>query len=255
MSKYVRIDTENGICWGKLENDTVRILDNAPWESVSETGRSDKFDISRLLAPVTPSKVVLIGLNYQDHIKESQSASVASEEPIIFMKPSTAVSGPNDTIPCYGDIDRIDYEGELAAVIGKKIFKADEIAVRDAIFGYTCVNDVTARNLQKKDTQWTRAKSFDGFCPVGPWIVTDIDPLDLKIETWLNGEIRQSARTSLQIWNIYALVSFISNVMTLLPGDLISTGTPQGVGPVKPGDTVKITIENIGTLENKVVAA
>jgi 2-keto-4-pentenoate hydratase/2-oxohepta-3-ene-1,7-dioic acid hydratase in catechol pathway len=255
VNKYLRVKTTHGDCWGKLESDTVFVLDYAPWDGGVETGKKIHFEKSALLAPVTPSKVVLIGLNYHDHIKESQSASAASEEPIIFIKPSTAVSGPNDTIPCYSNLDRVDYEGELAAVIGKKLFRANEQEVRDSIFGYTIVNDVTARHLQKKDTQWTRAKGFDGFCPIGPWIVTGIDPLDLKLETSLNGEIRQSASTALQIWNIFALVKFISNVMTLLPGDVVSTGTPQGVGPVKPGDVVKITIENIGTLENRVVAA
>jgi 2-keto-4-pentenoate hydratase/2-oxohepta-3-ene-1,7-dioic acid hydratase in catechol pathway len=255
MNRFVRLNTPDGARWGKLDNDSVKIFDNAPWDGGVETGKAERFEKSNLLAPVVPSKVVLIGLNYHDHIKESQSASAASEEPIIFMKPSTAVTGPNDPIPCYGHIDRIDYEGELAAVIGRKIFRVGKSDIRDAIFGYTCLNDVTARNLQKKDTQWTRAKSFDGFCPIGPWVVTDIDPLDLKIETSLNGEIRQEASTALQIWNIFALVKFISDVMTLLPGDVVSTGTPKGVGPVKPGDIVKITIENIGTLENKVIAA
>ena len=255
MTKYVRIKSSNGTSWGKLDGDRVHLLTDAPWNGGADSGKQIPFEQSELLAPVTPSKVVLIGLNYHDHIKESQSASKASEEPIIFMKPSTAVTGPNDTIPCYSHIDRIDYEGELAAVIGKKIFRAGEKEIRDAIFGYTILNDVTARNLQKKDTQWTRAKSFDGFCPVGPWIVTGIDPLNLKIETSLNGEIRQSASTALQIWDIFTLVKFISDVMTLLPGDVISTGTPKGVGPVQPGDIVKISIENIGTLENKVVAA
>jgi 2-keto-4-pentenoate hydratase/2-oxohepta-3-ene-1,7-dioic acid hydratase in catechol pathway len=191
-------------------------------------------------------------LNYHDHIKESQSADDVPEEPLIFMKPSTALIGPNDEIPYPAGLDRVDYEGELACVIGKRIHNVDEEGAKKAIFGYTILNDVTARNLQQKDVQWTRGKGFDGFAPVGPWLVTGIDPLDLKIETFLNDELRQSARTSLQIWNVYQLVSFISKVMTLLPGDIVSTGTPKGVGPFKPGDTVRIEIENIGTLENRV---
>jgi 2-keto-4-pentenoate hydratase/2-oxohepta-3-ene-1,7-dioic acid hydratase in catechol pathway len=255
MSRFVRIDLDGKSAWGRIQDDSVLILNCEPWSEPVETGQAIALNHSSLLAPAAPSKVVLIGLNYQEHIKESQSANAVSEEPIIFIKPSTAVIGPNDSIPRYSDLDRVDYEGELAAIIGTKIFRANEDEAREAIFGYTCLNDVTARNLQKKDGQWTRAKGFDGFCPIGPWIVTDIDPLDLKIETFLNGEKKQSGRTSEQIWNIFTLVSFISGVMTLLPGDVISTGTPKGVGPIMPGDIVRIVIENIGILENKVSEA
>ena len=202
-----------------------------------------------------PTKIVCVGLNYHDHIKESHTADKAPDEPLIFMKPSTTVIGPNDGIPYHVGLDRVDYEGELAAVIGKKIFKADESESKDSIFGYTILNDVTARNIQRKENKFTRGKGFDGFAPVGPWIVTGIDPLDLELKTYLNDELKQSARTSLQIWDVYQLVSFISGVMTLLPGDIISTGTPKGVGPFQPGDRVRIGIENIGMLENKVVKA
>lgn len=253
MKKYIRFRADGESVWGRLDGDNdIAILKSPPWESLDESGQKAKFDTSALLAPATPSKVVLIGLNYHDHIKESQSASAVPEEPVIFLKPPTAIIGPNDAIPYYPQLEKIDYEGELAAVVGKRISRVDEATARNAVFGYTCLNDVTARALQRKDVQWARAKGFDGFCPIGPWIVTGIDPLDLKIETFQNGERRQSSRTSYQIWNIFRLTSFISQVMTLLPGDIISTGTPQGVGPVKPGDVVKITIENIGTLENKV---
>jgi 2-keto-4-pentenoate hydratase/2-oxohepta-3-ene-1,7-dioic acid hydratase in catechol pathway len=255
MNRYVRIKDGGEIFWGKVQDDDIILLDKAPWDTPSATGRKVKLEMSRLAAPVTPSKVVLIGRNYPEHIKEMTGLAKPSDEPIIFMKPSTAVIGPNDAIPRYSAIDRVDYEGELGAVIGKKLFRCDINAVKESVFGYTCVNDVTARNLQKKDGQWTRAKGFDGFCPVGPWIVTGIDPLDLKIETYLNGDHRQSGRTSEQIWNIFQLIVFISSVMTLLPGDLISTGTPEGVGPMSAGDIVRIEIENIGTLENKVVSA
>lgn len=255
MTKFVRIKEGDRIYWGRIQNDQLMLLESAPWNDPIHTGRIIKLDPAKLLAPVTPSKIVLIGKNYPEHIKEMQSQGKPSEEPIIFMKPPTSVIGPNDAIPRYDWLDRVDYEGELAAVIGKKLFRGNLDAAQKSVFGYAILNDVTARNLQKKDGQWTRAKGFDGFCPVGPWIVTDVDPLDLKIETHLNGELKQSGRTSQQVWNIYQLISFISNVMTLLPGDLISTGTPQGVGPIAPGDTIKVTIENIGSLENKVVAA
>ncbi len=253
--KFVRIADGRKIVWGRLQHEQVIVLNDAPWNRPNDTGEKLKFDPGLLKAPVLPSKIVLIGKNYPEHIKEMQATGKASEEPIIFMKPPTAVIGPNDAIPRYANLDRVDYEGELAAVMGQKLFQGDIAAAKASVFGYACLNDVTARNLQKKDGQWTRAKGFNGFCPVGPWLVTDIDPLDLKIETILNGELKQSGRTSEQIWNIFELISFISGVMTLLPGDLISTGTPQGVGPVLPGDVVKITIENIGTLENGVTAA
>lgn len=255
MSRFVRIYDNGNIVWGRIDGNSVSVLDTPPWQNPNETGRKIPFDQSKLAAPVEPSKVVLVGLNYREHIKESQSASVVPEEPVIFIKPNTAVIGPNDEIPRYAHLERVDYEGELAVVLGKKIFRAGEAEIKDSIFGYSCLNDVTARLLQKKDVQWTRAKSFDGFCPIGPWIVTGIEATDLKIETYLNGNLRQSARTSEQIWNLYELIKFISSVMTLLPGDVISTGTPQGVGPVAAGDVVRIEIENIGTLENKVRTA
>ncbi len=252
MTRYVRVSHRDDVFWGKLDEDHVTVLNRAPWDSPEPTDRRIPFRECRLLAPVEPSKVVLVGLNYHEHIKESQSASAVPEEPVIFLKPPTAIIGPSDNIPYPEGLDRVDYEGELSAVIGEEIHGADEEKARSAIFGYTCLNDVTARNLQKKDVQWTRAKGFDGFAPIGPWIATEINPLDLKIQTYLNDELRQSSRTSYQIWNVYRLVSFISNIMTLLPGDVVSTGTPQGVGPVKAGDVVRIIIEKIGTLENKV---
>ena len=252
MKRYVRVRYHEKIAWGIIEGDSVVILDAAPWNKPNETGEKIGFDKKKLVAPAEPTKIVLVGLNYHDHIKESQSADNVPEEPVIFMKPTTALIGPNDEIPYPPGLDRVDYEGELACVIGEKIHNVNEDGAGKAIFGYTILNDVTARNLQKKDVQWTRGKGFDGFAPIGPWIVTEIDPQDLKIETYLNDELRQSARTSLQIWNVYQLVSFISKVMTLLPGDIVSTGTPKGVGPFRPGDTVRIEIENIGTLENGV---
>jgi 2-keto-4-pentenoate hydratase/2-oxohepta-3-ene-1,7-dioic acid hydratase in catechol pathway len=255
MTKFLRVNDMGEAKWGLLDNDSIAILEKAPYLGLEISGKIVSLDERNLLAPAEPSKIICVGLNYGEHIKESQSANAIPEEPVLFIKPSTAIIGPIDKIPCYGNLDRVDYEGELAIVIGKMIFRASEAEARDAIFGYTILNDVTARNLQKKDVQWTRAKSFDGFCPIGPWIVTDIDPTDLKIETRLNDELRQSGRTSEQIWNVFQLTSFISNVMTLLPGDIISTGTPKGVGPVKPGDVVTITIENIGTLSNGVEEA
>jgi 2-keto-4-pentenoate hydratase/2-oxohepta-3-ene-1,7-dioic acid hydratase in catechol pathway len=255
MNKFVRIKDNITISWGKIRENEVILLDNAPWNNPTETGRTTKLEMSKLVAPVAPSKVILVGRNYPEHIKEMSGLAKSSDEPIIFLKPSTSVIGPNDAIPRYSYLERVDYEGELGVIIGKRIFQGDPDAALSSVFGYTIVNDVTARNLQKKDGQWTRAKGFDGFCPVGPWIVNGIDPLDLKIETYQNNERKQSDRTSSQIWNVFELIAFMSSVMTLLPGDLISTGTPQGVGPMMPGDIVRIEIENIGALENKVVSA
>lgn len=173
---------------------------------------------------------------------------------MIFLKPSTAVIGPRDPIVYPAELsERVDFEGELAVVIGRLCRQVPAARVPEVIFGYTCANDVTARDLQAKDGQWARAKGFDTFCPLGPWIQTDIDPADLELTTVVNGEIRQNARTSQLMHGVTALVSYVSAVMTLLPGDVLLTGTPAGVGPLKEGDEVSVTIENIGTLTNGVI--
>jgi len=206
----------------------------------------------KLLSPCQPSKVILVGLNYLDHVKESQSSNVVPEEPVLFMKPSTSVIGPEEVISYPEAVERLDFEAELAAVIKDKCKNLSPSSVPDHILGFTCLNDVTARNLQKKDVQWTRAKSFDTFCPLGPFIVDKIDSNNSKIESYLNGKLRQSSNTNQMIFSVERIVSLVSQVMTLLPGDVISTGTPAGVGPMQPGDTVEIFIENIGTLRNYV---
>jgi 2-keto-4-pentenoate hydratase/2-oxohepta-3-ene-1,7-dioic acid hydratase in catechol pathway len=206
----------------------------------------------KLLAPCQPSKIILVGLNYLDHVKESQSAKTVPEEPVLFMKPSTSVIGPEEVILYPQGVERLDFEAELAVVIRYRCKNLTPSSVSDHILGFTCLNDVTARDLQKKDVQWTRAKSFDSFCPLGPVIVEKIDLGDTRIESYLNGELRQSSNTNQMIFNVERIVSLVSQVMTLLPGDVISTGTPAGVGPMKPGDTVEVFIENIGTLKNHV---
>jgi len=205
----------------------------------------------RLLAPVEPSKVVGIGRNYHEHAREL--GNPVPEEPLIFLKPSTSVIGPQDEIR-YPDMSaRVDYEGELAVVIKKKarLIREDE-PVDDYILGYTCANDVTARDLQTKDVQFTRAKSFDTFAALGPCVVTGIDPSGLRLKTFLNGKLVQSGSTASLIFPVPFLVRFVSRVMTLLPGDVISTGTPAGVGPMEPGDRVDVQIEGIGVLSNTV---
>jgi 2-keto-4-pentenoate hydratase/2-oxohepta-3-ene-1,7-dioic acid hydratase in catechol pathway len=206
----------------------------------------------RLLAPVLPSKVVAIGRNYADHVREMGNEPPA--EPVIFLKPSTAVIGPRENIAYPVQLsERVDFEGELAVVIGRLCREVPAARVPEVIFGYTCANDVTARDLQARDGQWARAKGFDTFCPLGPWIQTDLDPADLELTTVVNGEIRQNARTSQLLHDVTALVTYVSAVMTLLPGDVLLTGTPAGVGPLKEGDEVSVTIENIGTLTNGVI--
>jgi 2-keto-4-pentenoate hydratase/2-oxohepta-3-ene-1,7-dioic acid hydratase in catechol pathway len=194
---------------------------------------------------------VALGLNYRSHAEETKLT--IPSVPLVFLKPSTAVIGPGDKIVYPKVSKRVDYEGELAVVMGRKAKAVNRAGAKEYILGYTCLNDVSARYEQRDDGQWTRAKSYDTFAPIGPYIETDISPDDLKLETYLNGELRQSARTSDLIFPVDTLVSFISNIMTLLPGDVIATGTPSGIGPMKPGDIVEVRIENIGTLRNYVV--
>lgn len=205
-----------------------------------------------LLPPVQPTKIVAVGLNYRDHVLERGKS--LPEEPLIFLKPSTAVIGPQDIIIYPKMSKRVDYEGELALVIKKKAYLLNEKdQVEDYVLGYTCFNDITARDLQDKDGQFTRAKSFDTFAAIGPCIATDLDPHSLSIKTFLNGKLRQSSNTKNLIFSIPYLVRFISQVMTLNPGDIISTGTPAGIGPMQPGDRVDVQIEGIGTLSNTVM--
>jgi len=205
----------------------------------------------KISSKINPKKIVLVGLNYKDHAKEL--GMDIPDDPIIFIKPTSSLIGPNQNIIYPEGVERLDYEAELAIVIKKK---AKNIVIEEAsdyILGYTCLNDVTARNLQEKDGQWTRAKSFDTFCPVGPCIETDLDPKDLKIRSYLNGRLKQNSSTSNFIFSAKFLISYISKIMTLQPEDIISTGTPSGVGPMQKGDTIKIEIEGIGSLENYVV--
>ena len=205
----------------------------------------------KVLAPVLPrSKVVAIGKNYADHAAEMNSA--VPDEPIIFLKPNTAVIGPEETIQWPRMADRIDFEGELAIVIGRICKDVPVERYNDVIFGYTIANDVTARNLQTKDGQWTRAKGFDTFCPLGPWIDTDFVPGDQAITATLNGEIKQSAQLSDMIFDIPTIINFVSQVMTLLPGDVILTGTPAGIGPMPERSVITVAIEGLGELTNKV---
>jgi 2-keto-4-pentenoate hydratase/2-oxohepta-3-ene-1,7-dioic acid hydratase in catechol pathway len=197
-----------------------------------------------------PTKVVLVGLNYKDHARELNMK--LPDEPILFLKPPTAVIGPDDYIQYPKQSTRVDYEAELAVVMKATCKNAEPAEILDFVEGFTCLNDVTARDLQRKDVQWTRAKSFDTFCPVGPRIVKDIAPNCVKIQSYLNGELRQDSNTSNFIFGVEELVSFVSKVMTLQKGDIIATGTPSGIGAMQRGDTIEIKIEGVGTLRNYV---
>lgn len=227
-------------------------------QSVFEASRSSSHDDGeepkkgRVAAPLIPGKIVAVGRNYADHAKELGNAPPA--EPLLFLKPPSTVVGPEDAVVIPTASSRVDYEGELAIVIGAQARRVPAARWREYVLGFTCANDVTARDLQKKDVQFTRGKSFDSFCPLGPCIETDLDPDDLSLTTRLNGETRQNARTSQMIFNPGVLIEFITGIMTLFPGDVILTGTPAGVAPMAAGDTVEIEIEGIGVLRNPLVA-
>lgn len=238
--KIVRFVHEGRVQQGIVEGDSVRL----------EGGDALPYSSVELLPPVIPSKIVAVGRNYADHAKEL--GNEAPSEPIIFLKPPSAVIGPGATIVRPPQSQRVDFEGELAMVIGKKARNVKSANWRDVVLGFTCANDVTARDLQKKDVQFTRGKSFDTFCPLGPHLETDLDVADLALVTRVNGEVRQSGRTSMMVFDCGTIIEFITSIMTLEPGDVVLTGTPAGVGPLAAGDTVEVEIERIGTLRNVV---
>jgi len=223
--------------------------DASSWVAFDATNAVPIDDL-RFLAPVRPGKIVAVGRNYAAHAKEL--GNDVPSEPIIFLKPPTALLDPDGVIRRPPSSSRVDYEGELAMVIGRRARHVSRESWREFVLGFTCANDVTARDLQKKDVQFTRGKSFDTFCPIGPWIETDLDPSDLGLVTRVNGMVRQNGRTSQMAFDCGTLLAFISEVMTLEPGDLILTGTPEGIGPLEEGDIVEVEIEGIGTLRNEV---
>jgi len=255
--RIVRFAIQGKPKYGVVNGDIIRSLRGSPFASFAGHGSSLVFGANsyqlaevRLLPPCLPSKIVGVGLNYRSHAKETKLS--IPTVPLIFLKPSTAVIGPGDEIVLPRFSRRVDYEGELGVVVGKKAKNVPKEKARDYVLGYICVNDVSERYAQREDGQWTRAKSFDTFAPIGPWIETEIEPDNLKIETYLNKELRQSAYTADLIFGVYDLISFISGVMTLLPGDIIATGTPSGIGSMNPGDVVEVKIDKIGTLRNLV---
>ncbi len=246
--KIGRFLAETRIIYGIIKNSEIFEI-KSPFEKLELTGKIYSLEKIKILSPVLPSKIIAVGLNYKDHAEELKMK--LPEEPILFLKPSSAVIGPEEDIILPPESKEVHYEGELAVVIGKSIYRPENFKeVEEAILGYTCFNDVTARDLQRKDGQWTRSKSFNTFAPIGPFIETEIDPNNLKIETKVNGKIKQSSSTKELIFDVFYLVKFISNIMTLYPGDIIATGTPPGVGELKEGDVVEVSIENVGVLKN-----
>jgi 2-keto-4-pentenoate hydratase/2-oxohepta-3-ene-1,7-dioic acid hydratase in catechol pathway len=240
-----------GILEPTPEGEQIRPIQGSPLTEYAVRQETFRLQEVILLAPVLPSKIVAVGVNYRAHAAEFKKDP--PKEPLLFLKPPTAVIGPGEEIQYPPQARRVDLEAELAVIVKHKIKRVAPQEAKQAILGYTCFNDVTARDLQKLDGQWTRAKGFDTFAPLGPCIVTDMDPTDLAIQSTLNGKVMQSAKTSQMLFDVYTLVSFISQVMTLLPGDIIATGTPAGVGPMQRGDVVEISIEGIGSLQNRVV--
>lgn len=236
--------------WGMLDKNSINVLKGDPFTKIDFSKEIISLKQARLLAPCIPQKIVLVGLNYRNHAKEL--GMKIPKQPIIFLKPATTLNAHLQKIKYPNGVKQLDYEAELALVIGKKAHNISESKAARYILGYTCLNDITARDIQKIDGQWTRAKSFDTFCPVGPWIETDLNPDNVMVSAYLNGKLKQRASTSELIFSIPYLVSFISRVMTLLPGDIISTGTPPGVGKMKLGDIIEVTIDGIGTLKNTI---
>jgi len=261
--RFARFVHAGGVSFGVVEGDgssglTVAEIGTLPFEEVRFTGQRWALADVRLLAPIFSSKVIGVGRNYADHAAEL--GNEVPKEPLIFIKPSTSVIGPNDAIRLPPQSHRVEEEAELAVVIGATgARRVDRAGAEKAIFGYTVGNDVTARDLQRSDPQWTRAKGFDSFCPIGPWIVTDLDVGDLEIRCEVGRsrdamEVRQIGRTKDMVFDVPTLVSYVSHVMTLLPGDIILTGTPAGVSQILPGETVSVSIQGIGELRNPVVS-
>ncbi len=249
--KIVRFTTGFSTEYGLIDGDMIRGLADTPYDGINLTHKYYRPTDMKLLPPCEPSKIIALGVNYHSHGEEMGHRIPA--EPLIFLKPPTAVIGHEDKIIYPLSSERVDYEGELGVVIKTLAHNVTREDAPNYILGYTCFNDVTARDIQARDKQWTRSKSFDTFAPIGPCIETELDPTNLSLETRLNGEIRQKTSTADLIFPVFELVSFISEVMTLLPGDVIATGTPSGVGPMQPGDIIEVTIEKIGTLRNYVV--
>ena len=250
--RICRVAVEDELHYGVIEGEAVALLSSHPFGPFEPDGRVLPLAGVRLVAPVLPSKIVAVGKNYLDHVRE-MGGDAPPSEPMIFLKPSTAVIGPNEPILLPWQSEQVEHEAELAVVIGRLCRDVPEERVAEVVLGFTCANDVTARDLQRTDGQWGRAKGFDSFCPLGPWIETSVDLDGADITCRVNGDLRQAGTTGDMVRDVVQLVSWISSVMTLLPGDVILTGTPSGVGPLVVGDDVSVAIDGIGTLTNPVI--
>ncbi|MGW7273983.1 fumarylacetoacetate hydrolase family protein [Streptomyces sp. NPDC054864] len=258
--RIARFSIDGNVAFGAVEGESppgstdglvLDIIKGIPFADFELSGTKVPLSKVRLLPPVLPNKVVGIGRNYADHAAEL--GNEVPDVPVAFFKPSTSVIGPGDAIAYPSFSQEVHYEAELAVVIGRMCREVPRERARDVILGYTCANDVTARDVQRREKQWARAKGFDSSCPLGPWVETELDPSDLTIQCTVNGEQRQLGRTAEMVRSIEDLIVHISEAMTLLPGDVILTGTPAGVGPLNVGDEVAVTIEGIGTLTNRVI--
>ena len=249
--KLVRFLKNDQPCYGLIEGEAVYAVEGSIFGKFRQAEMVAALTEVRLLAPCQPTKILAVGLNYLTHAAEA--GMDVPPEPLVFSKPPSSVIGPLEPIVYPILSQHVDYEGELAVIIGQQVRNVSPEKATDFILGYTCGNDVTARDLQRRDNQWTRAKGFDTFCPLGPCIVTDLEPAHLNIRTRVNGVLRQDGSTADMVFGVAELIAYISQVMTLEPGDVILTGTPSGVGPLQPGDVVEVEIEGIGTLRNPVV--
>lgn len=249
--KFVRFDKPDGPCWGVIKGEDVLTLSKPPYDGVDYDGGKLPLGQCKLLAPCTPTKIVCVGKNYAEHAREMGAEPPGF--PVLFIKGANTVNRPEGALHAPDFVERLDYEGELGVVIRRKAKDVKARDFADYVLGYTCLNDVTARDVQRHDGQWTRGKSMDGFCPIGPWVVDDVDPSVLKLETRLNGKTVQQGYTGDFITPVPQLIEFITASMTLEAGDVVATGTPVGVGPMIPGDRVEVDIEGVGVLKNHVI--
>lgn len=249
--KYVRIDRLGSPCWGVVKGEDVLTLSKPPYDGLEYDGGRLLLSQCRLLAPCEPTKIICVGKNYAEHAKEMGAEPPGF--PVLFIKAVNTLNQQDGAVHAPDFVTRLDYEGELGVVIRRRAKDVKAKSFADFVLGYTCLNDITARDIQKHDGQWSRGKSMDSFCPVGPWVVDELDPSSLKLETRLNGKTVQQGNTADFITPIPQLLEFITASMTLEPGDVVATGTPAGVGPMIPGDMIEVEIEGIGTLKNQII--
>lgn len=252
MTRFVRFVLDGEPAYGTVDGDEVVGIEPHPFAAYRPTGRRVPVEGLRLLAPVIPTKIVAVGRNYAAHAAEL--GNDVPSEPLLFLKPSTAVIGPGEPIRLPTDVsEEVSHEGEIAVVMGALVSRVTPEVAEKAVLGVTCANDVTLRDVQRRESQWARAKGFDGSCPLGPAIATGLDLADLRVRTWVDGELRQDGHSSQMVFDIPTLIAEISRTMTLLPGDVVLTGSPAGVGPLLPGQRVRVEVDGVGVLENPVV--